>query len=395
MPTRRLYFADAYLTAFSAQVVARRERDGRHEVALDQSAFYPEGGGQPADHGTLGGIAVLDVQVEDGAVWHQLAGGIDSDVVQGQLDWARRLDHMQQHCGQHLLSAVLERHFALPTVAFHLGAAVVTIDLDGSFNPDQAAQAEALVNQLIWDDLPVLARFVDSEQLASLALRRPPSVSHNIRVVSIGTFDHSACGGTHPRSTGGIGMLHIRRSERRGKLTRVEFLCGGRAGRDYQRCDTLVQQLAAQFSCAADEVGAAVARLSEAEQRSRKQLAQANVRLLQYEASELIAQALPIGSLCLVRQVFGPRPLEELRLLATSIAAAGCVALLASSGEQAQLILARPKGAEIDCGAVLKQVLATFGGRGGGQPALAQGGLANPQQLPAAIASAERLIALP
>src|SRR6266511_2377282 len=157
MINERLYYADSYLRHFSAHVVARADRAGKPSVALDQSAFYPEGGGQPADTGTLDGIAVVDVQVEDGVVWHMLAQPLAGEVVQGQIDWSRRFDHMQQHHGQHLLSAAFERLYELPTVSFHLGTAASTIDLAATaLSAEQAAAAEDLANQVIWDDRPVL-----------------------------------------------------------------------------------------------------------------------------------------------------------------------------------------------------------------------------------------------
>ena len=233
MITERLYFADPYLTSFSARVVARAERDGRPAVALDQSAFYPEGGGQPPDAGTLDDVPVLDVQADDGLVWHTLARPLDAEIVQGRVDWARRFDHMQQHHGQHLLSAAFEHLHGLRTISFHLGAASATIDLaGGALAAEQAFAAEELANQVIWEDRPVLARFVSAEELARLPLRKPPAVDGPVRVVSVPDFDHSACGGTHPRATGGVGLLHIRRWDRRGDAVRVEFLCGGRAVRD-------------------------------------------------------------------------------------------------------------------------------------------------------------------
>src|SRR3954452_17810908 len=175
MITERLYFADPYLTRFSARVVAREQREQRPAVALDQSAFYPEGGGQPADTGTLDAATVLDVQVEDGVVWHMLDQALEAEVVQGQIDWARRFDHMQQHHGQHLLSAAFERRYGLRTVSFHLGTGASTIDLAATeLVPAQAAAAEDLTNQVIWEDRPILARFISTEELAQLPLRKPP-----------------------------------------------------------------------------------------------------------------------------------------------------------------------------------------------------------------------------
>ena len=393
MTTERLYFADAYLTHFSARVVARAERAGRPAVALDQSAFYPEGGGQPCDTGTLGGAAVLDTQAEDGVVWHMLDRPLEADLVQGAIDWPRRFDHMQQHHGQHLLSAAFERLYGLRTVSFHLGVAASTIDLAGAaLAPEQAAAAEDLANQVIWEDRPVLARFVSPEELAQLPLRKPPQVDGPVRVVSVPDFDHSACGGTHPRSTGGVGLVHIRRWERRADAVRVEFLCGDRAVRDLRWKNATLARMAGLFSVGADELEAAVARVRDAEERARKRLDIAGEQLIGYEAQDLIAHADLVGIMRVVRQSYADRGLEEVRALAKAISAGGCVALLGLRAEKTQLIFARAEALDLDCGRLLRETLAAFGGRGGGQPALAQGGLPDPARLDDALdAAVERM----
>jgi alanyl-tRNA synthetase len=389
MTTERLYFADPYLTHFSARVVARDERDGRPAVALDQSAFYPEGGGQPADTGTLDGVAVLDVQADDGLVWHTLAQPLAADIVQGELDWVRRFDHMQQHHGQHLLSAAFERLHGLRTVSFHLGGAVSTIDLAApALSAEQAAAAEDLTNQVVWEDRPVLARFVTDEELAHLSLRKPPTVAGPLRVVSVPDFDHSACGGTHPRATGGVGLVHLRRWERRGDVVRVEFVCGGRALRDLRWKNAALSRLATALSVGPEEVEAAVLRVREAEERARKRLEEAGELLIGYEAQELIAQAELIGIVRVVRRAYADRGLEEVRALAKAISAGGCLALLGLRAEKTQLIFARAEGLALDCGKLLRDTLAPIGGRGGGQPALAQGGLPDAARLDEALDAA-------
>src|SRR5262245_44306441 len=389
MTTERLYFADSYLSHFSAHVIARAERGGKPAVALDQSAFYPEGGGQPPDSGTLNDVPVLDVQSEQGLVWHVLARLLDDDFVQGVVDWPHRFDHMQQHHGQHLLSAAFERLYGMRTISFHLGATAATIDLDtASLSAEQAAAVEDLTNQVIWEDRPVLARFVDAEELATLPLRKPPTVEGPIRVVSVPDFDHSACGGTHPRATGGVGLLHIRRWERRGDATRVEFLCGGRALRDLRWKNAALGRLATALSVGAEEVETAVARLRDVEERSRKRLDDMSEQLIGYEARELLDGAAVAGGLRIVRRAFADRPLEEVRALAKAIAGGGGVALLGLRAEKPQLIFARADGLSVDCGALLRAALAPLGGRGGGQPTLAQGGLPDPARLEEALATA-------
>jgi alanyl-tRNA synthetase len=393
MITERLYFADSYLSHFSAHIVARDERGGKQAVALDQSAFYPEGGGQPPDGGTLNDVSVLDVQAENGLVWHVLARALDDSFVQGVVDWSRRFDHMQQHHGQHLLSAAFERLYGMRTVSFHLGATSATIDLDTTeLSTEQATAVEELTNQVIWEDRPVLARFVSAEELATLPLRKPPTVEGPIRIVSVPDFDHSACGGTHPRATGGVGLLHIRRWDRRNDTLRVEFLCGARALRDLRWKNAAIGRLASAFSVGAEEVETAATRLREAEEHARKRLEDIGEQLIGYEAQDLIKRAELVGIVRVVHQAFENRGLDEVRALAKAIAAGGCLALLGLRAEKTQLIFARAEGLDVDCGALLRAVLAPFGGRGGGQPTLAQGGLPDPTRLQEALAAALELL---
>jgi alanyl-tRNA synthetase len=390
MPTERLYFADPYLTKFTARVVSREEKGGKSGVVLDRSAFYPEGGGQPPDRGTLGGVAVLDVQVNDaGEVWHALAAPLSSDQVEGNVDWARRFDHMQQHHGQHLLSAAFENLFGYRTVSFHLGTESATIDLAAKdLSPREATQAEDLTNRVIWEDHAVNARFVTPEELSRIPLRKAPTVDGPVRVVSAGDFDHSACGGTHPRSTGAVGLLHIRKIEKRGNESRVEFVCGGRALRDLRFAGATLGRLATGLTVGVDEIETAVGRLRESEDRARKQVLKQSEALAGFEAERAVAEAPVIGDQRVVRRGFNDRSLDELRFLAGAIAARGGVALLGLAGEKAQFIFARSADSKVDCGKLLKETLAEFGGKGGGQPALAQGGIPDATKLNAVLDSA-------
>lgn len=390
MTTERLYFIDSYLTGFSARVVDRQEKGGRSGVTLDRSAFYPEGGGQPSDHGMLNEVRVLDVQSDDdGTIWHWLDGRLDDDLVQGQIDWPRRFDHMQQHHGQHLLSAAFEELHGRRTVAFHLGAQYSTIDLSGEVDEAEILAAESRTNEVIWEDRPVLARFVSAEELATLPLRKPPVVDGPIRVVSVEGFDHSACGGTHPRSTGAVGLLHVRRRERRGSETRIEFVCGGRVLRDLRLRGGLLQRLGNLFTAGIDDLEGAIARLRENEEAGRKRLTQVTERLLVHEAAGLASEA---GAARTVRVVRDDLSLDEARLLARLVADAGAVAIVGVKGEKSQLVMARPSDlTAVDCGRIIREVLQRFGGKGGGQPAAAQGGLPDPSRLTEAVESAAEL----
>src|SRR5215467_5102151 len=228
--TERLYLRDPYLTRFSARIVSLAELGGHPAAVLDRSAFYPEGGGQPADRGTLSGAAVLDVQERDGLVLHVLDRAVSPGEVEGLVDWQRRFDHMQQHHGQHLLSAAFERVHGAPTTSFHLGERTCTIDLDCSISRlDEPAllAAEAAANETVWRDLPVVARDFGPEERSRLPLRKEPVKGD--RVVLVEGVDASPCGGTHPRRTGEVGCVAILRAQRWGsRAARVEFVCGNR-----------------------------------------------------------------------------------------------------------------------------------------------------------------------
>jgi alanyl-tRNA synthetase len=391
--TERLYFIDAYLRGFTAHVTAAKELPvasadpplRRSAVALDRTAFYPEGGGQPSDRGLLNEVRVIDVQSDDaGTVWHTLDGTLDDDMVKGEVDWPRRFDHMQQHHGQHLLSAAFEELFGLKTVSFHLGPESATIDLAGDAGETELFAAESRTNEVIWEDRPIEARFVTAEELARLPLRKPPAVSGPIRVVSVPDFDYSACGGTHPKSTGAVGILHIRRRERRGQDTRVEFVCGNRVLRDLRHRGGVLTRLGAVFTAGIDDLEAAVDRLRVDHEDARKRLATTAGKLLQFEAVSLAdaAAGRPVG---VVRDDL---TLDEARLLARLVAERGVTAIVGVAGQKAQVVITRPPSASgPDCGKVLREALAKFGGKGGGQPQSAQGGIPDASRLADVIAA--------
>ena len=373
--TLRLHYDDSYLRTFTARVIARSIRGERPAVALDRSAFYPEGGGQPGDRGMLNDVRVLDTQREDPLVWHILAGELPADEVTGAIDWTRRFDFMQQHHGQHLLSAAFARLFDTTTVSAHLGEEFCTVDLaTNALSPDHLTEAEELANQTIWDDLQIKARFVDADELQRIPLRKQPVGFERVRIVSAGDFDHTPCGGTHPRRTGEVGSILLRRWERRGDTLRIEFVCGARAIRDYRWRNALLNNLAADLSVGPLDLPGSLARLRETGDRQRKALAIAEDQLIGYEAAELLAAAERINGAPLVTRAFYDREIESLRRLALAIAAGGGIALLGLHGAKAQLIFARASGLPYDMGALLRESVTIIGGRGGGRPELAQGG---------------------
>lgn len=395
--TERLYYTNAFLTAFAGRLLALRLGDdnsgdagahaGQTGVALDRSAFYPTSGGQPHDTGTLGGLHVLDVTVDEGVVWHWVEGAppwTPGDVLEGAIDWPRRFDHMQQHSAQHLLSQVFARLFEAETLSVHFGAEESTLDLDmAALEPAQMKTAEALAAETVYAARPILAYTVDEAGLNAIPLRRPPKVTGAIRIVEIEGFDWSACGGTHVHTTAEAGPIKIVRSERRRGGVRLTFLAGGRAVADYQRKHTLLAEAAALFSSDAAQVPALVERQIAVSKEQARRLEEVTGRLLALEAAALLSAARPLADLpaapLLVQALRDDLDAASLRTLAGQVVAqapdAGAVALLASA-QQGKLLLAFActPGLPLHMGNLLRATLQQAGGNGGGRPDFAQGG---------------------
>ena len=388
--TERLYYTDSYCTRFSAHVIECLTWEGHPTVVLDSTAFYPTSGGQPADRGTLDETAVLDIVVreEDGAIVHILECALSGPSspgkgdgvgvgyeVEGALDWPRRFDHMQQHTGQHILSAAFEQVLDVDTVGFHLGMEVSTVDLNVA-RLDLAAVmlVEELANRVVWEDRPVSVRFVGLEELVTLPLRHPPSVEGPVRIVEVAGFDVNPCGGTHVARTGEIGLIKIVRLDYRGDETRVEFLCGGRALRDYRAKNAMANRLAGLLTVGHWELDHAVERLRVEAKQLRRELRRARERLLEVEATELAEVADIYGPHRVVCRIWERREPGELRALAQKLAQRpDVVALLVSVGERTHLCFSRAEGLDLDVAVLLREACTQLGGKGGGRPHLAQG----------------------
>jgi alanyl-tRNA synthetase len=392
MPTQRLYYDDPYLVKFNARVSACSALGGKPAVALDQSAFYPEGGGQAADHGTINGARVCDVQVRNGEVWHILdtppaADFAVDDQIQGRIDWERRFDFMQQHLGQHILTAAFAATADLTTTSAHLGEQRCTLDLDiSTLQSEQVQAAEELANRVIWENRPVLARFVTPDELATLLLRKAPAVSGGIRIVSIHDFDHNPCGGTHPHRTGEVGMIAVQGWTRHKGGVRVEFVCGGRVLRDYRRINGILSQTAATMSVAQDEIRDALARLRSTNDSNHKELERLRKRLLTTEAQRLLDTAEIQGAVRVVRAALPAEDAPLLRGLAQHLAEQpGTVALLGAGPERANLVAACAADTGLDAREILATALPLVQGRGGGNALLAQGSGKAAEHLEAAL----------
>jgi alanyl-tRNA synthetase len=379
-PTERLYFHDSLLLDFHARVVAHATWDGRPSVVLDRTAFYPESGGQQADRGTLGGIEIVDVQVDDaGLVHHVLDGALPQVGAEqgGTIDRDRRRLHMALHTGQHMLSRALADLAQAGTVSSRLGETLCTIDLSrDKIEERDLARAEELTNAVIDADAPIRAFFPTAEELPTLPLRREPKVDENIRVIEIGDFDLSPCGGTHCTRTAQVGLVRITGIERyKGKL-RVSFAAGRRARDEVYRHDQILRGLGRDFTCGAAEVPAAIQKLRRELGETRETLGQARATLADARAEELLAAA-RLGQDPRIVAEFSGVDVDFLRAIAKRITAeAGMVALLAArSAEGLHVLCARGAGSRFDCGHFLKQATTAHGGRGGGSPDRAEGRL--------------------
>lgn len=413
--TERLYYADAFLRTFPARVTDIREAsrtDGVSvwQMALDRTAFYPTSGGQPFDTGVLTASsrsgAVLEAEVEaveedeQGTVWHFTRKPLTAGTqVEGSIHWQRRLDHMQQHSGQHLLSAVFARELKAPTVSFHLGETISTIDLaTGALAHHSTERVEQIVNELIAEDRPVTMRIVDRAEadalLAAGQLSKLPEREGNIRLIEIAGCDLNACGGTHVRSTGQIGGLLLRGVEKVSRGVRVSFVCGLRAVSTARHDFELLNHAAGVLSIGRDAIPAAMERLKTEAKAGEKERQRLREELASYHAARLIVEEQSRNGLRLVSRCYDDHDAEYARILASRLTAAAphTVALLVSCENwPAKMVLAAGQGIDLHCGDMVRQVLTQRGLRGGGSSGMAQADIPK-EHLEAVVAELETAV---
>ena len=372
--TSRLYYTDSYLATFDARVA--EVADGGRRVYLDRTAFYPTSGGQPFDMGTLAGVPVTDVVDEGERIAHLLAQPLSlaqGATIAGRVDWARRFDHMQQHTGQHLLSAVLHDRFGWQTLSVHFGADSSTLDVDVEQLPAaQLLEAETQANAIVFENRPVTVAFEDAG--AASGLRKASERAGTLRVVTIAGLDRSACGGTHVRATGEIGPILVRKTERIRKATRLEFLCGMRAVRraraDWDALGRIAQSLSASVDEAAPLVEAQSLQLREAESARKRLLAEVAASRLRALADAVAPDAAGVRRLVLRDP---PGGAEALRALGAAAATVPRVVLVGIVTAPPFVLLATSPDSGVEAGTLLKPLLDASRGRGGGSPRLAQG----------------------
>jgi len=410
--TERLYYNDSFLYDFRASVLDTQElkRDGNQStwvVKLDRTAFYPTSGGQPFDTGRLtteskSGVA-LEAAVEDvfedeeGEVWHRVSKVLPPGAqVRGLIDAERRRDHMQQHTGQHLLSAAFVQLLNAKTVSFHLGEEISTIDIDVSaVSRDDLVRVERLSNEVIAEDRPITVRYATREEAAQMGVRKLPERDGEIRLIDITDFDLNACGGTHAQSTGQIGGLLIRRTEKVKQGLRIEFVCGLRATRVARRDFEILSEASALYPCAPGDLPANIGKQREDARVVQKREGKLLEELAELKAAQLIHEAANKPVPRIIVQVFEDRDANFTKLLAQKLTkgTAGIIALLASAQAPPALIFARSLDLAPDMGSLLRELVTAAGGRGGGGKDFAQGGVPDKAKLRSVLEDATRRVA--
>ena len=367
METEKLYYTDPFLTTFTAKVLSCEAGKGGYLVTLDRTAFYPEGGGQPADHGTLGGIAVTDVHEKDGVVIHTVEKAVEiGENVTGSIDWARRFDHMQQHSGEHILSGILCRDYHCDNVGFHLGADTVTIDYNTDISWEEALAAEYQANQVIWADAPVEITYPSPAELEQLDYRSKKALTGKVRIVTFPEADCCACCGTHVLRAGQVGIIKVLSCQKFRSGVRMEILCGERAWRYLSGTYDQAHAVGQHLSVKPLEAAAAVERLTEELTAAKARMAELEGEVFSHKAHEYCGK----GDVVLVEPPLRP---DGVRRLADAVAkeCGGLAAVFAGEDGRYNYALVRADGADI--APLVKAMNAALTGRGGGRSGFAQG----------------------
>ncbi|KMP94563.1 alanyl-tRNA synthetase [Bacillus wiedmannii] len=376
---QKLYYTDAYKKDFTTKVIKQDyDKNGNLYVVLNETAFYPTGGGQPHDTGTLNGIAVLDVEEVNDEIRHFITEQLHTEEVEGKINWERRFDHMQQHAAQHILSAAFWDHFNIPTIGFHLGKETVTIDLETeNLHAETVEEAVQIANKFVFENHPIRIEWMNLEEAKTLPLRKEPTMTENIRVVIIENFDYNGCGGTHPKRTGEVGLIQVLGWERNKGGIRLTFIAGWRTLKLMGHQQQIIKDVSKQLNSSESDIPAKVAQLLTSQKENEKAIQTMNEKLLYAEANELLQQPAEIHASILISQVFTNRSMQEIAKLSAIITEQQEHAItyfVIQNEDKLQCILACGKTVTLDMNALLKEALPTIEGKGGGNKKSARGG---------------------
>jgi alanyl-tRNA synthetase len=380
--TKRIYLESPYKVEFEAQVVEKVIWEKKPALILDQTCFYPESGGQPCDKGTINEVEVLKVLEDEARIIHLLDEDISSAKITGKIEWQTRFDHMQQHSGQHILSQSFHELLGAETLSFHLGETISSVEMDiRKISEEEVENVERRANEIVFQDREIKCYFIPEEKIGSVPLRRPPKKKGLIRVVEVSDFDFSACGGTHVRRAGEIGLIKILKLERIRNNVRFEFICGKRTLEDYLWKNRILRELSTRFTVNEGEILNTVEKLSselKSQKRKRKKM---QGKIAQYEAQEIIQETKEK----IIKELFVDKTPEEVRFLVLNIIRKGdFVVLFGLKGEErGHLILACSENINIDMREIVPLVSPLIKGKGGGRSSLVEiagEGIANLEQ---------------
>ncbi|PLS17138.1 hypothetical protein CVD28_13880 [Bacillus sp. M6-12] len=370
----KLYYTQPDVFEWQTKIISYEKKEDHYDVILEETAFYPEGGGQPSDTGMIADITVEEIIKQDDVVHHILSSLPSTEKVSCQIDGRRRIDHTQQHTGQHLLSAVCIELFDAPTVSFHLGIETVTIDIQiAELTTDMIKEIEQLANEYIYQNRKIKTYFVTEAELDSLPLRKLPKVRDNIRIVEIDGIDVSACAGTHVSQTAEIGALKIVKTEKQKNNTRVYFICGFRALTDYQESHNTVADLSAKFSTNRTGLAARVEKLLQDQKKLEKENATLKEELLTYQAEKMLARA----ENGLLVHSFNDLTFKEIQMLSIQMVKKADIVALFAAETVNKVLLAHNGFSEVNSGLLFKEYVGQFNGRGGGSNKSAQAGFSS------------------
>lgn len=375
----KLYYTDAYKQDFTTKIIKQDyDGEGNLYVVLNETAFYPTGGGQPHDTGTLNGIAVFGVEEVDEEIRHFIAEQLHTEEVEGKINWERRFDHMQQHAAQHILSAAFWDHFNIPTIGFHLGKETITIDLEtANLHAETVEKAVQMANNIVFENHPIRIEWMNLEEAKTLPLRKEPTMTENIRVVIIENFDYNGCGGTHPKRTGEVGPIQVLNWERNKGGIRLTFIAGWRTLKLMGQQQQIMKDVSKQLNSSETDIPTKVVQILTSQKENEKALQTMNEKLLFAEANELLQQPEEIHAGTLISKVFINRSMQEIAKLSAIITEQQEHAItyfVIENEDKLQCILACGKTVTLDMNALLKDALPAIEGKGGGNKKSARGG---------------------
>jgi len=383
--SKRLYYEEPYLQEFKGKILEKIKINSKSAIILDKTCFYPTSGGQPNDLGFIQNISIIDVIEDNDKIIHVLKNDIREkcgEVVIGKINWERRFDHMQQHSGQHILSAAFEKLWNADTVSFHLGDEICTLDImKDDITPEEVKRGEILANNVVLENKPIKVYFVDQEEANKLNLRKIPPQKGDIRIVEIKDFDICACCGTHCGTTGEVGLIKILKWEKRGEKIRLDFICGKRSLKDYYWKNELIKNISNKLTIKDSELGEAIDRMLQEQKEIRKELKEFKEKLQDYEARNLINESSPIDDgIKIINKVFEEKNFQEvMRLVQKIINLDDNVVVLAGikskgEGEGAKILFGCSRALKYDMNRLIREAGKFIEGRGGGAPNIAQAG---------------------